>query len=131
MPPVPGAEARVERQTGGPLALLRGRAASVSFVDGAGSAVASRAPREPGPHLIVPLLELGADQNSTVVFPLPMDLVGPLMERFSGLPHPGSSDSPARGADGRPSAPTAAGDGGVDEGDVEPAGGGADSGPEE
>ena len=77
------------------------------------------------------LLELGADQNSTVVFPLPMDLVGPLMERFSGLPHPGSPDSPARGADGRPSAPTAAGDGGVDEGDVEPAGGGADSGPEE
>ena len=77
------------------------------------------------------LLELGADQNSTVVFPLPMDLVGPLMERFSGLPHPGSPDSPARGADGRPSAPTAAGDGGVDEGDVEPADGGADSGPEE
>lgn len=32
------------------------------------------------------LLELGADQNSTVVFPLPMDIVGPLMgavERFS------------------------------------------------
>ena len=77
------------------------------------------------------LLELGADQNSTVVFPLPMDLVGPLMERFSGLPHPGSPDSPARGADGRPSAPTAAGDGGVDEDDVEPADGGADSGPEE
>ena len=76
------------------------------------------------------LLELGADQNSTVVFPLPMDLVGPLMERFSGLPHPGSPDSPARGADGRPSAP-AAGDGGVDEDDVEPADGGADSGPEE
>ena len=77
------------------------------------------------------LLELGADQNSTVVFPLPMDLVGPLMERFSGLPHPGSPDSPVRDADGRPSAPTAAGDGGVDEDDVEPADGGADSGPEE
>ena len=77
------------------------------------------------------LLELGADQNSTVVFPLPMDLVGPLMERFSGLPHPGSPDSPARDADGRPSAPTAAGDGGVDEDDVEPADGVADSGPEE
>ena len=32
------------------------------------------------------LLELGADQNSTVVFPLPMDIVGPLMgalEQFS------------------------------------------------
>ena len=77
------------------------------------------------------LLELGADQNSTVVFPLPMDLVGPLKERVSGLPHPGSPDSPVRDADGRPSAPTAAGDGGVDEDDVEPADGGADSGPEE
>ena len=28
------------------------------------------------------LLELGADQNSTVVFPLPMDIIGPLLERF-------------------------------------------------
>ena len=91
----------------------------------------SRSPASLQLRYLQTLLELGADQNSTVVFPLPMDLVGPLMERFSGLPHPGSPDSPARGVDGRPSAPTAAGDGGVDEGDVEPAGGGADSGPEE
>ncbi len=28
------------------------------------------------------LLELGADQNSTVVFPLPMDIVGPLLKRL-------------------------------------------------
>lgn len=91
----------------------------------------SRSPASLQLRYLQTLLELGADQNSTVVFPLPMDLVGPLMERFSGLPHPGSPDSPARGADGRPSAPTAAGDGGVDEDDVEPADGGADSGPEE
>ena len=91
----------------------------------------SRSPASLQLRYLQTLLELGADQNSTVVFPLPMDLVGPLMERFSGLPHPGSPDSPARGADGRPSAPTAAGDGGVDEGDVASAGGGADSGPEE
>ena len=35
------------------------------------------------------LLELGADQNSTVVFPLPIDIIGPLLERFGpqgGLP---------------------------------------------
>ena len=75
----------------------------------------SRSPASLQLRYLQTLLELGADQNSTVVFPLPMDLVGPLMERFSGLPHPGSPDSPARGADGRPSAPTAAGDGGVDE----------------
>ncbi len=29
------------------------------------------------------LLELGADQNSTVVFPLPMDVVGPLLKRLT------------------------------------------------
>ena len=91
----------------------------------------SRSPASLQLRYLQTLLELGADQNSTVVFPLPMDLVGPLMERFSGLPHPGSPDSPVRDADGRPSAPTAAGDGGVDEDDVEPADGGADSGPEE
>ncbi|GMA19432.1 slipin family protein [Arsenicicoccus piscis] len=28
------------------------------------------------------LLELGADQNSTVVFPLPMDIVGPLLNKL-------------------------------------------------
>lgn len=31
------------------------------------------------------LLELGADQNSTVVFPLPMDIVGPLMNAFNAM----------------------------------------------
>jgi regulator of protease activity HflC (stomatin/prohibitin superfamily) len=30
------------------------------------------------------LLELGADQNSTVVFPLPMDIIGPMMTRLAG-----------------------------------------------
>lgn len=30
------------------------------------------------------LLELGADQNSTVVFPLPMDIVGPLLSAVQG-----------------------------------------------
>lgn len=29
------------------------------------------------------LLELGADQNSTVVFPLPMDIIGPLLHRVA------------------------------------------------
>jgi len=30
------------------------------------------------------LLELGADQNSTVVFPLPMDVIGPLVGALKG-----------------------------------------------
>ena len=47
------------------------------------------------------LLELGADQNSTVVFPLPMDIIGPLLERFgsqTGLP---DADEDGGGAGGQ------------------------------
>ena len=46
------------------------------------------------------LLELGADQNSTVVFPLPMDIIGPLLERFgpqAGLPE-ANEDEDGEGA---------------------------------
>lgn len=49
------------------------------------------------------LLELGADQNSTVVFPLPMDIVGPLMgalDRFSP-----ASDTGRAAAGDEPSTP--------------------------
>ena len=30
------------------------------------------------------LLEIGSEQNSTIVFPLPIDLIGPLMQAVSG-----------------------------------------------
>ena len=40
------------------------------------------------------LLELGADQNSTVVFPLPMDIIGPLL----GAVERGTSSPPAQTA---------------------------------
>lgn len=49
----------------------------------------SRAPASLQLRYLQTLLELGADQNSTVVFPLPMDIVGPLLERF--LPRGGTS----------------------------------------
>lgn len=39
------------------------------------------------------LLELGADQNSTVVFPLPMDIIGPLMGALASVSS--SSEGPA------------------------------------
>ncbi|MGB8384623.1 MAG: slipin family protein [Dermatophilaceae bacterium] len=42
------------------------------------------------------LLELGADQNSTVVFPLPMDIVGPLLQRLAPAP-PNGSQAPTVG----------------------------------
>jgi len=38
------------------------------------------------------LLELGADQNSTVVFPLPLDIVGPLMGALKGATGENSTD---------------------------------------
>lgn len=48
------------------------------------------------------LLELGADQNSTVVFPLPMDIVGPLMGALKQFA-PGDADpGPPPAADDRP-----------------------------
>jgi len=37
------------------------------------------------------LLELGADQNSTVVFPLPMDIVGPLMNAMERIGNTGEN----------------------------------------
>ncbi|GAA2533257.1 slipin family protein [Pilimelia columellifera] len=37
------------------------------------------------------LLELGADHNSTVVFPLPMDIIGPFLDGFRGRTAPGVS----------------------------------------
>jgi len=30
------------------------------------------------------LLEIGSEQNSTIVFPLPIDLIGPLMQAVNG-----------------------------------------------
>ena len=86
----------------------------------------SRSPASLQLRYLQTLLELGADQNSTVVFPLPMDLIGPLMDRFSGLPCPGTSESPVRGSDEHPTAPVADDDGGVDEDVVEPPEGGAE-----
>ncbi len=43
----------------------------------------SRSPASLQLRYLQTLLELGADQNSTVVSPLPMDLIGPLLRRFA------------------------------------------------
>jgi regulator of protease activity HflC (stomatin/prohibitin superfamily) len=45
------------------------------------------------------LLELGADQNSTVVFPLPIDIIGPFLDAFRGRSAPSGNGLP------QPSAP--------------------------
>jgi regulator of protease activity HflC (stomatin/prohibitin superfamily) len=39
------------------------------------------------------LLELGADHNSTVVFPLPMDIIGPFLDAVRGKAAPGVNGS--------------------------------------
>ena len=44
----------------------------------------SRSPASLQLRYLQTLLELGADQNSTVVFPLPIDIIGPFVDR---LPH--------------------------------------------
>ncbi|MFY1659211.1 slipin family protein [Micromonospora sp. WMMD1274] len=41
------------------------------------------------------LLELGADHNSTVVFPLPMDIIGPFLDAVRGRAVPGVDGSSA------------------------------------
>ncbi|GAB2754562.1 slipin family protein [Nocardioides pakistanensis] len=46
----------------------------------------SRSPASLQLRYLQTLLELGADQNSTVVFPLPIDIVGAFLDRLPGTP---------------------------------------------
>ena len=55
----------------------------------------SRSPASLQLRYLQTLLELGADQNSTVVFPLPMDIVGPLVTRFLTPPAVGEETASA------------------------------------
>ncbi len=48
----------------------------------------SRSPASRQLPYLQTLLELGADQNSTVVFPLPIDIIGPFLSKFTQLPGP-------------------------------------------
>jgi regulator of protease activity HflC (stomatin/prohibitin superfamily) len=56
------------------------------------------------------LLEIGGEQNSTIVFPLPIDLIGPLMQTVNGhRPEAaGSSPQAAIAPDGTKASPAAA-----------------------
>jgi regulator of protease activity HflC (stomatin/prohibitin superfamily) len=54
------------------------------------------------------LLEIGAEQNSTVVFPLPIDLIQPLLEAFKGRggdAAPPADEPPPAGELGQPNGP--------------------------
>jgi regulator of protease activity HflC (stomatin/prohibitin superfamily) len=56
------------------------------------------------------LLEIGSEQNSTVIFPLPIDLIGPLMQAVNGhrAEAAGSSPQAAIAPDGTNASPAAA-----------------------
>jgi len=49
----------------------------------------SRSPASLQLRYLQTLLELGADQNSTVVFPLPIDIIGPFLDAIRGTAAPG------------------------------------------
>src|ERR1700704_1497763 len=52
------------------------------------------------------LLEIGGEQNSTVVFPLPIDLIGPLLDAVKDRPGSGApADEPPAGELGQPNGP--------------------------
>jgi len=48
----------------------------------------SRSPASLQLRYLQTMLELGADQNSTVVFPLPIDIIGPFLSKLTGLDGP-------------------------------------------
>ncbi len=98
-------EAEAERERRAKVISARGELqASTELRDAA--IIMSQSPASLQLRYLQTLLELGADQNSTVVFPLPMDLIGPLLNRFvpeaaatvnaPGVPAPeaGSTDVP-------------------------------------
>ncbi len=60
--------------------------------------IMSRSPAALQLRYLQTLLELGADQNSTIVFPLPMDLVKPLLE---GAGQPGANGTPGAAVSAR------------------------------
>jgi regulator of protease activity HflC (stomatin/prohibitin superfamily) len=56
------------------------------------------------------LLEIGGEQNSTVIFPLPIDLIGPLMQTVNGRRAEAAASTPqaAIAPDGIEASPTGA-----------------------
>lgn len=76
-------EAEAERERRAKVISARGELqASAELRDAANTL--SEAPASLQLRYLQTLLELGADQNSTVVFPLPMDIIGPLVNAVSG-----------------------------------------------
>ena len=69
----------------------------------------SRSPASLQLRYLQTLLELGADHNSTVVFPLPMDIVGPLLGKLGVTDSTGLQSAASAGSDGSSAPDPAAG----------------------
>ena len=84
-------EAEAERERRAKIISARGELEGSSQLKEA-SDILSDSPASLQLRYLQTLLELGADQNSTVVFPLPLDIVGPLMGALKGATGENSTD---------------------------------------
>lgn len=87
-------EAEAERERRAKVISARGELqASAELRDAAKTL--SEAPASLQLRYLQTLLELGADQNSTVVFPLPVDIIGPFLDKFrTGAPSAANGSAP-------------------------------------
>ncbi len=79
-------EAEAERERRAKIINARGELQAADELRQAAETL-SRSPASLQLRYLQTLLELGADQNSTVVFPLPMDIVSAFMDRLPPTPH--------------------------------------------
>jgi regulator of protease activity HflC (stomatin/prohibitin superfamily) len=91
-------EAEAERERRAKIINARGELQASEELRQAADAL-SRNPASLQLRYLQTLLELGADQNSTIIFPLPMDIVGPLLARLTPTSDQGAVGlHPAHGA---------------------------------
>jgi regulator of protease activity HflC (stomatin/prohibitin superfamily) len=100
-------EAEAERERRAKIINARGELQAADELRQAAETL-SRSPASLQLRYLQTLLELGADQNSTVVFPLPMDIVSAFLERLPAASRPPEE---TRGAEAVPRAPDAASNG--------------------
>jgi regulator of protease activity HflC (stomatin/prohibitin superfamily) len=89
-------QAEAERERRAKIINAEGEFQAAEKLAGA-AAIISREPSALQLRYLQTLLEIGADQNSTVVFPLPLDLVAPFLERAAapvGAPQRNGSARP-------------------------------------
>jgi regulator of protease activity HflC (stomatin/prohibitin superfamily) len=89
-------EAEAERERRAKVINARGELQAADELTQAAETM-SRSPAALQLRYLQTLLELGADQNSTVVFPLPIDIVGAFMDRLTDRPAREEPPTPGTG----------------------------------